>query len=706
MGYELSAVNGILLFILGGFGTIYYQKKIYRKSLDIFCLENKYFILFSILTPLLIGFISSRLNSHCPIVEGILFFIVITIPSFFFGVITGNLCFGISKKFPAVLFVFIFIIIILSSLIEFFLNPQIYFYNPIFGFYPGTIYDEDLTVDRILVAYRLFNIAFFIIVYFLSYDLREKKRTIKVAVILLIIFTSSLFSYLKPELYFATDQSRLEKNLPAVITTDHVKIHEPVSAIKKFKYKYVALLHEYYLDQIETQLSAKFPDKINSFLFESSNQKRELFGAGNADVAKPWLKQVYLNINDFDRALKHELAHDVAGMFAYSLYSVPSNFSPALIEGFATAVDNNYDGYPVHFMAKLAELSGYKFQVESLFSGMNFFSRNSSISYIFAGSFVKYLADNFGVEKIKLLYKNGEFDKIYNLSLHDLAKNYDDFLSNYTIHFNKYQAQLYFGGTTIFKKYCPRMAASEVKKAWEEYRDGKIDESSKLFKNVYNYSNSFQALSGIITCFSKQKKYSEGEQFLKDQIGYFIKSPNYFNLEIWLGDLYIENAKLDSASAVYDSLISQNPHIGYTNDVLVRKLLLNKGIDSLKHYLHGSASEKFEIIKNLNNERFEYCSIPILINLSAQTNGKINEFLTALQKNIIVNDFASSYASLQLSKYYLEKLEYEKAEYFAVRALYFNMDDNEKYKTVENLRMVNWFTNFASKFNIRIENKE
>jgi hypothetical protein len=34
------------------------------------------------------------------------------------------------------------------------------------------------------------------------------------------------------------------------------------------------------------------------------------------------------------------------------------------------------------------------------------------------------------------------------------------------------------------------------------------------------------------------------------------------------------------------------------------------------------------------------------------------------------------------------------------------MDDNEKYKTVENLRMVNWFTNFASKFNIRIENKE
>jgi hypothetical protein len=704
LGYEFSAVNGILLFILGGFGTIYYQKKIYRNSFYIFCSENKYFILLSIFIPLLIGFISSRINSHCPIAEGFLFFIVITIPSFFFGIITGNLCLGISKKVPSILFVFIFIIIVLSPLIEFFQNPQVYFYNPVFGFSPGTIYDEDLTVDRILVAYRLFNIAFFIIVYFLSYNLREKKRIIKVAIIALIFFTASLFSYLKPELLFATDQARLEKNLSAKIVTDHFNIYKPSKNENTFNYKYIALLHEYSLEQIEDQLNAKFSYKINSYLFESGNQKRELFGAGNADVAKPWLEQVYLNLNDFNIAVKHEIAHDVGGMFTDIVFKIPSNFNPALIEGFATAVDNNYDGYPVHYMAKLAELSGYKFPVEPLFSGFSFFSKASAISYICAGSFMKFLEDTYGAGKFKLVYKDGDFEKIYGMPLNELALKYNDFISNYPINFNKYRAQLYFGGTTIFKKFCPRMAASEVKKAREKYQDNKIDDALELFNKVYNYSGSFQSLSGIVACLSKQKKYSKCEQFLKDQIVYFIKSPNYFNMELWLGDLYIENGKLASATAVYDSIISQNPHIGYANEASVRKLLINKGIDTLINYLHGNAPEKLAILINLNKNNNEYCSIPILINLSKQTNIKIDEFLTRLQKNIKITDYLSSYVSLQLSKYYLEKLEYEKAKFFAVRSLDFNMDDNEKYKFVENLRMVNWFTNFAGRYNIRIEN--
>ncbi|MEK6552380.1 MAG: hypothetical protein AABZ54_02900, partial [Bacteroidota bacterium] len=271
--------------------------------------------------------------------------------------------------------------------------------------------------------------------------------------------------------------------------------------------------------------------------------------------------------------------------------------------------------------------------------------------------------------------------------------DYELFLESYKIKFNKNEAQFYFGGITIFKKYCPRMAASDVKKAEVLYKIKKYSEALELFKNVYDYSNSYQSLLGVVSSYSAEKKYVTAAEFLSNQIVNFRASQFYYNLELILGDLLIQTNQHVKAISEYDSLLVQNPHINFTNEVLIRKSILEEGVDSLKNYFNHNRKLKLQKLLSLNSKGIKYFSIPTLINLSDNDNYGLDNLITKLKSNIQVQDFSSSYAALEISKYALRNLDYETAQNFAVRSLDFRKDDNRDHMFIENLRMVNWFKN-------------
>lgn len=694
LGYESAVVNGILLFLIGGIIAInLLRKNLYKKFSGLLIQNYKLLTLF-VMIPFFIGIISSIIVSKCPITDGVFFYLTITIPSFIFGVAIGFFTFALSRKLSLLIFLLLFFVILFIPLFEFYFNPQIYFFNPIFGYYPGTIYDEDLTVDRILVAYRIFNLAFFIGLISISEHFFIVKRKRKVLVLSAIAIILIIFFFMKPVLQFATDKNRLETNLKKSVVTESFRIYFPDS-VKRKDIQYAALLHEYYLDQIKINFRINVRHKIDSYIFQDRNQKRFLLGAGNADIAKPWLNQIYLNHANYEQTVKHELSHLLAGEFGVTPFKVADGLSPSMIEGYAMAMENNYDGYPVHYMAKLALRDGYKFPVEKLFSGLNFFTKASAISYISSGSFIKYLSDKYGAERIKKLYGDSDFTKIFGKNISTLALEYDDFLKNYRIDSNKYKAQLYFGGTTIFKKFCPRVAAANVKKGWKLFQEKKIDAALKLFQEVYSYSSSYQSLIGVVTSLSEEKKYKEARKFLSEQLPDFRSSSYFFYIELLYGDLLIQNSDSSSAVSIYDSLLVQNPHIDYTNEVMIRKAILEEGIDSLKIYFDKSEPLKQQKLLNLNKEEIKYFSIPTLIQYSERVNQNTKELLSELKQKIRVTDKISSYAAMKISRLALKNSAYETAQYFAVLALNFKQDDNSTHRYIENLRMVNWFKNNA-----------
>ena len=134
--------------------------------------------------------------------------------------------------------------------------------------------------------------------------------------------------------------------------------------------------------------------------------------------------------------LKHEIAHCFTASFGTGIFKLASGFNPALIEGVAEAADGFYDENSIHFLASLAYKNDYRVNLNSMFSSFSFFSSVSTISYIYSGSFIKYLVDHYGIGKVKDYYRSNDFNKSFSVDLDSTIKSYETFLDTLTIYRN------------------------------------------------------------------------------------------------------------------------------------------------------------------------------------------------------------------------------------------------------------------------------
>src|SRR5262249_41719245 len=85
------------------------------------------------------------------------------------------------------------------------------------------------------------------------------------------------------------------------------------------------------------------------YLFRDASEKRRLMGAADTLIAKPWRREVYVQVAGFPHpVLGHELAHAIAGTFAVGPLRVAGGRSgyrinPGLIEGLAVAASPGED---------------------------------------------------------------------------------------------------------------------------------------------------------------------------------------------------------------------------------------------------------------------------------------------------------------------------------------------------------------------------
>ncbi len=430
VGYEFSAVNGLILSFFGGIVLINLLRSTLINRDDIVSIFKVHFGLFLAIptVPLLLAIANTYFFQTCPPFDGILFYLVITIPSFIIGIALGYLAYWLLPKFSYIVFILFYLIGLLFPVVEIYLNPQVYFYNSLIGYFPGVIYDEDISISTKLIAYRFLTLLYFLMVIYIVKMIFTIKIFKKFLISFLFAIVAVAFILLKPVFGFSTSFGVLKDELRGELQTEHFTIHYSESIPYK-KIENIALHHEYYYKKLRDTLNVEFYEIITSFVFKDDKQKGRLFGAENADVAKPWLNQIYINYKNFDSSLEHELAHVFSSKFGVTIFKLADWLNPAMIEGFAMAIENDYNGNEVHYMAALANNTGYKFPITSLFSGFNFFTKTSSIAYIYSGSFIKYLIDNYGIENLKLVYGDLDFEKYYRRNLESLSQEYYQFLS-------------------------------------------------------------------------------------------------------------------------------------------------------------------------------------------------------------------------------------------------------------------------------------
>jgi hypothetical protein len=695
--YEFSAVNAILLTFLSGLYTNSLLKKISNGRIDKSGLKKtlpQTAALFLIL-PAFISIINSFFSISCPLTDGMLFYLVITFPSVVIGFSLSLISSCLVKKFQNTIFVLLFLIILSIPLLEFYFNPQVYFYNPIFVYYPGTIYDEAVSVTFKLVGYRLLNILFFGLTgFFLFKALINKIKKLKKIVLALSIIVALLFLYLSPYFGYSTTFSKLKTVLKGTAVTEHFIIHYPPN-LDRTKVKAIAVYHEYFYSQLKQFFGYDFPVRINSYLFKSNEQKENLFGSANADVAKPWQKSTFITYDDFSSILKHELAHCYSAEFGTGLFKVASGLNPALIEGCAVAADPVFNDNDIDYMASLAYGNGYKINLKKLFNSFDFYTLTSSLSYIYAGSFCKYLISNYGIEKFKIYYAGNNFKIAYGFPIETSIEKYYKYLKSLNITNRINQANYYYGSKSIFYKACPRYIAENLNKADKDYWDKDYKNAKKIFENILKVTNNYSAVIGYAECLNKLDKTNDAVKFLLKSIKQFKGSSYYYRVELKLGDLYSIKNNFIKADSIYKSLNEQNPAYNYNYLSSLRIALVKDSLAA--DYLKGNDFDKYIILKNMNSIKYNYNSIPVLIGLAESFNERYNIFLKIFNKKIKVTDFISSYSAFKLSDYMLNHLDFNKAEETALLALEFNAERNFEIILKNNFTKIEWFKKNADK---------
>ena len=613
-------------------------------------LKSNYLVLLLLIAlPFLFGVLSTIFLSECPFGEGIFFFLVIAVPNLLFGITFGIYISLFYKSYKATLILLVItLLLLISPLIEIYFNPGFKFYNLIFGYFPGTIYDENISIDTRLLLFRFLNVVLFSIALFLYKYIRDFRN----AKIYLIIFCLVIFVFnipIKGVLGFSITKNVLNNHFSSMRQTAHFNIYYE-SNENDFERLYLPLLHEYYYSEIRNVLGIKEEIKIDSYIFNNDIEKGEFIGSVNADIAKPWQKQIYITKHSIDRTLKHELVHAISYSLSNSFLKLPYHFNPALLEGLAMAIENDFAGVPIHYAAYQI-IKTYPIKIEDLFSGFSFFGNYSSISYVVSGSFLKFIFEKYGNVKLIMLYKNGAFQDIYKKNISQLSEEYIKYLDNLGYGYDKNYSLLYFGGQTIFKKICPRFAAKEFERGIILFQNKDYDSASDIFRKLYRRTNNYSYLNYYINSLVYNKRIVEAHKYFISQEKYFIGSRYEYNYWLRNAELYGLESKVDSAISNLNKLIENSPNINYSTYANTLKYILEKTPNSFSNYYFGKSKEKIELLRSI-----QYGDIPVEVAIEIiDLAGGRKEYSNIIEdniKNIDINSSLLGYAFLKTSKYF------------------------------------------------------
>lgn len=681
LGYEFAAVNSFILIIISNLLTINFVKN--NKSNRTLFVN----LLTLFLIPLLISLISSVFTMFCSFFDGLLFYTIITFPSIIIGLSIGIFSIVYSKKYHKTLSVFLIIVFIIIPILEIYFYPQVYFYSPLIGYFPGNIYDEGLSPDWKLFFHQLLISIYFLI---LPYYYFKKNGIIdhwKKNIFIVIIIIPVIFYFISPLLGYSTTFNRLQSKLSNSISSDNFTLY--YSEADSLEIHLIALHQEYYYQLIKKKLKLKPSKKISVYLFDSREQKKKLFGAGNADVAKPWQYSIYVSKDSWKQTLKHEIAHIFSAEFGWSIFKVAKNFNAASIEGFAQAIEGTYDGLDVNDLASLAYKEGYSIKLSGLFSGFNFFKSNSLLAYNYSGAFYDYLINEYGIEKVKRFYYTGNFKNSFNENEKDIFRKFITQLDVNNSIANKNMADYYFGRLSIIQKICPRYVSDRLNKAYSYLKENQYSESEELFNQINAKVINYSAILGLSELYFRTNNLSKSILVVEKNLGQFKNTPYIYNLMFRLGNLYSKSGDITKAKEYYEKIQKDIPHFALTRSATLRLKMISNNI--INEYLTDNDTTKYKLLRSLNKENYEYDSFPALIALARALDIKPEIFKQTFNKSFTVSDVTSSYALYSLSDYFLEKNDFVNSRKLASLSLRYK-ENNPFIKLLEdNFDKANWF---------------
>lgn len=411
------------------------------------------------------------LLTGCFSIHGLGFWILYPVPSVFFGIATGRL--ARVWNIPKGRFLTILVLLSVSFgglIIEFYTFPQVYFFNHVWGGWPGPIYDETVQVTDSLIYFRLLTLAWIVLLWNLPGILKTNhaKWIVLVSAAVLALCYAKL-----PELGIISPSTYLQEQLGGVRQTPHFTLYYAKNYFTEDEINLLAKEHEFYFQQISSRLElSKYSSdrKIESYLYAHPWQKKELVGAKFTSYVPVWLEQDQLHIakQQLDGSLKHEMVHVLAKQFGNDMLN--ASWSIGLIEGLAVAVAPDESDISTIDQIVVSERPlPTADEMKSALSPLGFYGGRSAVNYTTSGSFVRYLLANYPVSNFKEAYRSS-ISNAYRKPFSELVNGWHDHLETVSVDSADQRiARRLFSIPSLFEKECPHIL-SDFAVHWDNYR--------------------------------------------------------------------------------------------------------------------------------------------------------------------------------------------------------------------------------------------
>ncbi len=366
------------------------------------------------------------------------------------------------------------------SVLRFRGSPMIFAYDSFVGYFSGTLYDTIIEPGQALTTYRVGSLASVTAVVALAtslsrrgprYALRPQTRArqaVFFGAALVSIYITSRGEALG---HHSTSQS-IEDTLGARKNGTRCDVVYP-STVSERDATLLLRDCEEDLRDVEEALGARGPEKVTAFFFRDPAQKRVLMGAEHTYIAKPWRKEVYLQLSPYPHpVLAHELAHVVAGSFGTGPFHVAGGLipNPGLIEGVAVAAAPDDDVLTDDEWARAMKDAKLLPPMRTIFS-LAFLGGSSAKSYTLAGSFVRFVMTVHGKDKVRAWYGGEDISTLTGKSWDELTAEYLRFLDTLPLRPEAARvAEARFGRPGLFGRTCPHVV-DELRRDADQCRD-------------------------------------------------------------------------------------------------------------------------------------------------------------------------------------------------------------------------------------------
>jgi hypothetical protein len=307
------------------------------------------------------------------------------------------------------------------SLWRLYFAPPIFVFDPLFGYFAGSLYDEHVAIPNALWWARGYHLALASAIvalaavaldgHALALRARAMRGRRRLAALALVLSILAVVAYrLGPRFGYRHDAKTIAAALGGQRLTEHFVLHYRPDGPYGTEIGDVANELELRYARLAELLGIVPPIPVHAYLFASAAEKQALMGAGHTYIAKPWRHEIYVNHEAFpEPVLGHELAHVFGASVGDPLLGLARRglrLDVGLIEGLAEATTWHGGALTADEVVRVLDLLGRRPALDRVMSPA-FWSLPSQQAYAIAGSFCRFLMVHNGVRALLALYHAG-----------------------------------------------------------------------------------------------------------------------------------------------------------------------------------------------------------------------------------------------------------------------------------------------------------